>query len=32
MARTFVIGDIHGAYRALRQCLDRADFNLNLTI
>ncbi len=27
MGRTFVIGDIHGAYRALRQCLDRADFD-----
>lgn len=27
MPRTFVIGDIHGAYRALRQCLDRASFN-----
>ena len=25
--RTFVIGDIHGAYRALRQCLDRAVFD-----
>ncbi len=24
MARTFVLGDIHGASRALRQCLDRA--------
>lgn len=27
MARTFVIGDIHGAYRALRQCLDRSLFD-----
>ena len=27
MHRTFVIGDIHGAYRALRQCLERADFD-----
>jgi len=27
MPRTLVIGDIHGAYRALKQCLDRADFN-----
>ncbi len=27
MSRTFVIGDIHGAYRALRQCLDRAGFD-----
>lgn len=27
MRRTFVIGDIHGAYRALRQCLDRAAFD-----
>ena len=26
MRRTFVIGDIHGAYRALRQCLERAEF------
>ncbi len=25
--RTFVIGDIHGAYKALIQCLKRADFN-----
>jgi serine/threonine protein phosphatase 1 len=29
MARTFVIGDIHGASRALRQCLDRASFDFN---
>lgn len=27
MARTFVVGDIHGAYRALRQCLDRCKFD-----
>jgi serine/threonine protein phosphatase 1 len=27
MARTFVIGDIHGAYRALLQCLARSEFN-----
>ena len=27
MSRTFVIGDIHGAYRALRQCLDRSSFD-----
>lgn len=27
MSRTFVIGDIHGACRALRQCLDRAGFD-----
>ena len=26
MSRTFVIGDIHGAYRALRQCLERSGF------
>src|SRR5688500_4132188 len=26
-SRTFVIGDIHGACRALRQCLDRAAFD-----
>ncbi len=25
--RTFVIADIHGAYQALRQCLDQAKFN-----
>lgn len=24
---TFVMGDIHGAYRALRQCLERANFD-----
>jgi serine/threonine protein phosphatase 1 len=27
MGRTFVMGDIHGAYRALRQCFQRADFD-----
>lgn len=27
MGRTFVVGDIHGAYRALRQCLERAGFD-----
>jgi serine/threonine protein phosphatase 1 len=27
MARNFVMGDIHGAYRALRQCLERAAFD-----
>lgn len=27
MNRTFVIGDIHGACRALRQCLERAAFD-----
>lgn len=26
MAKTFVLGDIHGAYRALRQCLERSGF------
>lgn len=25
--KTFVLGDIHGAYRALRQCLERAEFD-----
>jgi serine/threonine protein phosphatase 1 len=25
--RIFVIGDIHGTYQALRQCLDRAEFD-----
>ncbi|NJN40909.1 MAG: hypothetical protein HC811_00350 [Flammeovirgaceae bacterium] len=25
--RRFVLGDIHGAYRALRQCLERASFS-----
>lgn len=27
MSRVFVIGDIHGAYRALRQCLERSAFD-----
>lgn len=27
MNRTFVIGDVHGAYRALRQCLQKAAFD-----
>lgn len=27
MANVYVIGDIHGAYRALRQVLDRSSFN-----
>jgi serine/threonine protein phosphatase 1 len=27
MSRVFVIGDIHGACRALRQCLQRSDFD-----
>ena len=27
MGRTFVMGDIHGAYNALRQCLKRANFD-----
>ena len=27
MCRMFVIGDIHGAYRALRQCLERSGFD-----
>jgi len=27
MARTFVIGDIHGACRALQQCLERSGFD-----
>jgi serine/threonine protein phosphatase 1 len=27
MSRTFVIGDIHGAYRALRQCLEKSGFD-----
>ena len=25
--KTFVMGDIHGAYRALRQCLERSEFD-----
>lgn len=27
LPKTYVIGDIHGAYRALRQCLERSDFD-----
>jgi len=27
LARTFVLGDIHGAYRALRQCFERSGFD-----
>lgn len=27
MGRTFVLGDIHGAYRALLQCLERSNFD-----
>jgi serine/threonine protein phosphatase 1 len=27
MSRTFVMGDIHGAYRALKQCLERSAFD-----
>jgi len=27
MPNTFVIGDIHGAHRALKQCLERANFD-----
>jgi serine/threonine protein phosphatase 1 len=27
MAKTFVIGDIHGAHKALLQCLERSGFN-----
>ena len=29
MSRVFVMGDIHGAYRALRQCLQRSVFDYN---
>ena len=29
MSRTFVIGDIHGAYRALRQCIERSGLEDN---
>ena len=28
--RTFVLGDIHGAYRALLQCFERAGFDYNI--
>ena len=27
MIRTFVMGDIHGAYKALKQCLQRSSFD-----
>lgn len=27
MNKTYVIGDIHGAYKALLQCLERSDFD-----
>lgn len=30
MSRTFVIGDIHGAFRALKKCLDRSGFDYEL--
>src|SRR5678809_1079728 len=30
MGRTFVLGDIHGAYHALRQCLERSAFDRSL--
>src|SRR4051812_15465598 len=29
MGRKFVMGDIHGACRALRQCLERSTFDYN---
>jgi serine/threonine protein phosphatase 1 len=29
MARTFVMGDIHGAHRALKQCMERSAFDYN---
>lgn len=29
MGKTYVMGDIHGAYRALRQCLERSNFDYN---
>jgi len=25
--RTFVLGDIHGAYKALKQCFQKAEFD-----
>ncbi len=28
MANTFVLGDIHGGYRALRQCMERSAFDV----
>jgi len=27
--RTFVIGDIHGAYKAMEQCFEKANFDIN---
>jgi serine/threonine protein phosphatase 1 len=30
MGRSFVIGDIHGAFRALKQCLELAEFDYSL--
>lgn len=27
MSNTYVMGDIHGAFRALQQCMERAEFN-----
>jgi serine/threonine protein phosphatase 1 len=29
MSRKFVMGDIHGSYRALRQCLERSSFDFD---
>ena len=29
MPKTFVIGDVHGAYRALLQCFEKSNFNFN---
>lgn len=29
--RTFIIGDLHGAYKALIQCLKRSDFDYKMT-
>lgn len=29
MSKTFVVGDIHGAYKALIQCLERSNFDYN---
>ncbi|QEC72557.1 hypothetical protein FSB73_13600 [Arachidicoccus ginsenosidivorans] len=26
--RTFVMGDIHGAFKAMKQCLQRSDFDI----
>jgi len=28
MVKTFVLGDIHGAFKALKQCLERSEFSL----